>query len=592
MLVSIPSVVSWQYSITEYSIQKALDTSTPYCTGYPFGRELVYANGKFHFITRPIYSGDGTRIIGYFNVTDSYDEANMSSHIKIWFPGDDLDPDYGAAWETIWYNEYEDELWIFTTSYDYGNYNDFSDPYLIKYYFSNNTWSDAVLWKDAPVVNGYKRMVGFNYYPEPVTLANGDTRLVMPVSLKYYGIGSGDEFLCECAVYYSDDEGVNWTLSDIVPDKPYSVIDIEENSVVQLPNGSLCMNFRLADRSVSQAYFMWRTFSHDYGETWTTPEGVYDVTIDVSKTLLRKVDLFGMPVYVFYAHNRPEGITVQGWSDDDRRSNLSLWFSADGLNWDGPNCIYDDARPSGFGQGKVAEGLIDGERAAYGSFIEHNNSLYLSAYSTNLAGGTNIDRFNIFRVNISINGTITNESIDDYETDVDVMTSNFSAMFLDFQGNTFNYSIELNTGDTQNENNVANGTKSLPFTYLIGNHLYIVYTNSSNAFFNRTYHFTTEPQPTLYKINNKGNGGVTVDSKRNLTWVSVENANRYQLQISNDASFTNIFYDQSNINATNYASEYYNEVGDFVNFNITNIYDEGALIDNAHYYRVRAYVGD
>jgi len=92
-------------------------------------------------------------------------------------------------------------------------------------------------------------------------------------------------------------------------------------------------------------------------------------------------------------------------------------------------------------------------------------------------------------------------------------------------------------------------------------------------------------------INNQQNNAVVVDDFRNFNWTSISGATRYQLQIANDSGFTDVFYDRNNINSSNYASVFYHEAGDYVYFNITNIYDEGACRGDTHHYRVRAYIG-
>jgi len=99
--------------------------------------------------------------------------------------------------------------------------------------------------------------------------------------------------------------------------------------------------------------------------------------------------------------------------------------------------------------------------------------------------------------------------------------------------------------------------------------------------------------PSFNRINDVASKtGLTLTSARRFNWTKVKYAEKYHLQIANDSAFTDIFYNTSNINSTNYASEYYYEDETTVYFNISNIYNEGATPGNTHYYRVRASIGD
>ena len=94
---------------------------------------------------------------------------------------------------------------------------------------------------------------------------------------------------------------------------------------------------------------------------------------------------------------------------------------------------------------------------------------------------------------------------------------------------------------------------------------------------------------TISSINSVANDSSLNVAHRHLNWTKVSGAIYYNLQISNDATFTDIFYNATDINAANYAASYYNQRPNHINFNITNIYSQGAVRGGTHYYRVRAY---
>jgi sialidase-1 len=67
-------------------------------------------------------------------------------------------------------------------------------------------------------------------------------------------------------VYYSDDEGTTWKQSRTLVDIPDSPSGAQEPGVVELKNGSLMMWMRTDKKKI------FRSYSRDRGETWSTPE--------------------------------------------------------------------------------------------------------------------------------------------------------------------------------------------------------------------------------------------------------------------------------------------------------------------------------
>jgi sialidase-1 len=67
-------------------------------------------------------------------------------------------------------------------------------------------------------------------------------------------------------VYYSDDEGANWKQSRTLIDIPDSAAGAQEPGVVELKDGSLLMWMRTDKKKI------FRSYSRDHGETWSTPE--------------------------------------------------------------------------------------------------------------------------------------------------------------------------------------------------------------------------------------------------------------------------------------------------------------------------------
>jgi len=96
----------------------------------------------------------------------------------------------------------------------------------------------------------------------------------------------------------------------------------------------------------------------------------------------------------------------------------------------------------------------------------------------------------------------------------------------------------------------------------------------------------------IQSINDKGNEIESTEVYRHLKWSKCIDTKYYNLQIANDSEFSDVFYNNTDINSTNYGSEYYYESSNYVCFNITNIFSEGAKRGDTHYYRVRAYVGE
>jgi len=190
--------------------------------------------------------------------------------------------------------------------------------------------------------------------------------------------------------------------------------------------------------------------------------------------------------------------------------------------------------------------------------------------------------------------TFSSPHIANESTGVSMSESTWNVTIEDPEGDTINWTIETypDIGDNSG-NDDTNGSKSVTLLGITTNTTYTVYINATDSgsgnWTNSTYWFTIESVPTIDSINNKNNGGTSVDVYRNISWYKVENAVGYQLQISNTSDYTDLLYNVSYINSTNYGAEYYQEIGNTVYFNISNIFDNEIYVAGlTHYYRVRA----
>jgi len=101
------------------------------------------------------------------------------------------------------------------------------------------------------------------------------------------------------------------------------------------------------------------------------------------------------------------------------------------------------------------------------------------------------------------------------------------------------------------------------------------------------YTLTEQPVMSFRYIDNKGNNSISYNKAKPFDWIKSNNTVRYQLQVANDTGFTDIYINISNINETNYGSNYYEytiDTVDYVHFNCTSEVNYGWK-----YYRVRAY---
>jgi len=183
------------------------------------------------------------------------------------------------------------------------------------------TWTEPVTCNDMPsyyVVNNDRL----------VQLASG--RLVIPAAdHKFFdgkSIGSGD-----CLCFLSDDAGQSWRRGAFVPQPdPQAPISFQEPLVVELTDGRLLMLIR---NGTGRLYRAW---SDDAGETWTTAEPT-DLLSPVSPASCKRLPQTGDLLIVYNDHT--------GIPEDRRghRTPLVMRLSHDeGQTWTHPRVLEDD----------------------------------------------------------------------------------------------------------------------------------------------------------------------------------------------------------------------------------------------------------
>jgi sialidase-1 len=118
------------------------------------------------------------------------------------------------------------------------------------------TFSEA---KPVPI-DPYPTYTGMNH-DRLIQLRGG--RLVVPF---WYTTDYRVDRHIRTRVYFSDDEGASWKQSRTLVDIPDSRAGAQEPGVVELKDGSLMLWIRTDKRKIYRAY------SKDNGETWSTPE--------------------------------------------------------------------------------------------------------------------------------------------------------------------------------------------------------------------------------------------------------------------------------------------------------------------------------
>ena len=545
-------------------------------------REIVYVDGVYYLYARYSYDLSYTNY-GYLLATTT--DFETIDDIQYITPYNALGDGGYPNWATDWYNPYTNEIWFWWNKMSSSS-SRAEGSYLTRYNLTTETWTYDELWKSAESINGQDMGNMFCY--EPITHEwDGNTRLIMPITFTHKT--SGDVGPSYVGIYYSDDFGQTWSCRhDVTNDMIYvpnqPIEDLEENSIVELPNGSLCMNIRLQNWDWNPSYpamYMWRSFSHDHGMTWTEAERVDNVPISVSKHLLRNATLDGRNVYIMFAHHRPEGWDVynESWCNSRIRSNLSLRISYDGVNWEDTVHII---HPDYWGQGYDGTGLFP----SYGSFICMNDTLYCCAYVSESICGSPTD-LKMFKVKFYSKLDMSNPSIENNTINVTTTIENFTIDLNDRAGDTFDWSIECSNGDSASGVGDTNGTKVLTFSNLYANTEYAIWVNSSSAWYNKKYVFNTELSMSFVRIGGVENGSVFNSNIPTLNWSVINHASKYQLQIATEPAFTDLVLNYTDINIYNYPSNL-QIINNIVSFTIP---DADAFTSyDILYFRVRAYV--
>jgi len=144
--------------------------------------------------------------------------------------------------------------------------------------------------------------------------------------------------------------------------------------------------------------------------------------------------------------------------------------------------------------------------------------------------------------------------------------------------------------------------RSYNATHNYGGWAYVVYCDESNAFLRGIFVYNNQTYPKTFpesnivinSINDLENNSVTTIGYRYFNWTRVDAATKYQLQISNDSLFTDVFVDLDDIyEGCPYEAMLggsYEETGGYVEFYLPYAYNISWFGD--HYYRVRAYSTD
>jgi len=547
-------------------------------------RDIVYHNGSWYFYSR--YKKDGDAYYGYMMVnTSNFTDCDDPYYVT---PDNAMGDGGWPNWAVHWYNKYTDELW-FLWNKAYTSASRTGGAYLTTYNFTTQTWSFNTLWKSPEYYNGRNYAPMFVYQPM-VHEFDGKTRLIMPMGL--CNKTSGDVGYANATIYYSDDFGNTWSCKHnvtdeyiFVPGQP--VDDVEENSIIELPNGTLRMMIRTQDYDNANSYYLWHSYSFNHGMNWTNMEKDENIPLAITKNLWRNATIFGRNVYILYANHRPEGYaTISSWCWARRRSNVSMRVSFDGETWSDPHIIH----PNEFGYGYQGWAYC-GNYSAYGAFITHNNTFYCTNYWTDNsvlaeAGcGKPTDTI-MWTVNLNPKILITNPSPANNSENISIGSGTVSVLINDTLGEGIDWTLECSSGDTTSGSGEANGTKSLSVS-LLPSTTYTLWANASGAWLNHSYTFTTEDNIQFVDINGGSNGTSIYDSTPVFNWSRMNGAAKYHLQVANDSGFTQLVVNLTDINEGNYPT-YFSQNTTTVSFELPT---GNALPEYKKYYcRVRAYI--
>ena len=129
-------------------------------------------------------------------------------------------------------------------------------------------------------IDPYPSYTGFNH-DRAIQLRSG--RILMPL---FYTKDYRVDPRIVSRVYYSDDEGRNWKPSSTIVDVKDSRVGAQEPGVVELKDGRVMLWIR---NSTGKVY---RCYSRDQGESWSTPEPM-DVVAPVSPQSMKRIPSTG-----------------------------------------------------------------------------------------------------------------------------------------------------------------------------------------------------------------------------------------------------------------------------------------------------------
>lgn len=195
---------------------------------------------------------------------------------------------------------------------------------------------------------------------------DGGTRILLPAA--FLNNFSGE---ARPRCLWSDDDAMSWTAGEFVPsDEP----KLMEPSVISLGDGRLAMYIR----NDYDFPVVWRAFSSDDGETWSSPE---PTSIRCWAKTCVVPSLEGG--YLMYFNDDPDGVSNNRVAHDNatnsyhesgapesmpalgpcaRRKNLSVAYSSDGISFELAGHL--DLGSNGYG-------------ISYPSAVEHDGSLYV-----------------------------------------------------------------------------------------------------------------------------------------------------------------------------------------------------------------------
>jgi sialidase-1 len=167
--------------------------------------------------------------------------------------------------------------------------------------------------------------------------------------------------------WFSDDHGITWNSSAVVPSEHSRIMPCE-NSIVELDDGTLLMN----ERS-HQMGNRWESISYDGGETWTVFEPIPDLPSVSCNASIIKTSYRGKRILLYAGPTGPDPYVINpateynnySFKSNERRTNGVVFASMDnGESWTYRKLVVADH----FAYSSLAE-MPDG---SIGLFYESN----------------------------------------------------------------------------------------------------------------------------------------------------------------------------------------------------------------------------